>query len=234
MGLLKQNVFLVGFMGVGKTTVGRRLARDLGVPFIDVDAYLHRKHGRDATSLFKQRGESGLRRAEAKALAECADMGPAVISCGEGIVASDRARELLRTRGSAIWLESSAEASLARIRNLRTRPLLAQGCDTDKLWEARRPLYEEVSVARVCVADISTGQAARAIEDVLKESGVYVASEHGETSGERPPRKPAGARQGGVQGKSQKPGGPCKRNGQGKKPPSKQHAGLSGKQKRTR
>lgn len=182
MGLLKQNVFLVGFMGVGKTTVGRRLARDLGVAFIDVDAYLHRRYGKDATSLFKQRGEAGLRRAETKALAECADMGPAVISCGEGIVASQRARELLRTRGCAVWLESSAEASLARIKNLRTRPLLAQGCDTDKLWAARRPLYEEVSIARVCVADISTGQAARAIETVLKEAGVYDPASGGESS----------------------------------------------------
>lgn len=174
MGLLKENVFLVGFMGVGKTTVARRLARDLGVASIDVDAYLQRKHGNDANRLFKQRGEKGLRKAEAKALRECADLGPAVISCGEGIVVLEENRELLKTKGFAVLLESSMEGSLSRIRSMRTRPLLAHGCDTRALWDERKPLYEEVARAHVDVSGRSTAAAAAAIADVLKSNGIYI------------------------------------------------------------
>ncbi|MDO4442589.1 MAG: shikimate kinase, partial [Slackia sp.] len=145
VGALTKNVFLVGFMGVGKTTVARRLARDLGVAAIDVDAYLHRKYGRDANQLFKQRGEKGLRRLEAEALAECAAMGPAVVSCGEGIVALPANRRILAEEGFSVLLESSMEGSLARVRSLRTRPLLAHGYDTDKLWRERKPFNDEVA-----------------------------------------------------------------------------------------
>lgn len=170
---LKKNVFLVGFMGVGKTTVARRLARDLGVASIDVDAYLHRKHGKDANQLFKQRGEKGLRRAEAQALAECVSMGPAVISCGEGIVALSRNRQLIAREGFAVLLESSKEGSLARVKSLRTRPLLAHGCNTDELWRERKPLYDEVAHATVDVRGKSTAAAAAEVAAILKNRGIY-------------------------------------------------------------
>ena len=173
MGTLTKNVFLVGFMGVGKTTVARRLARDLGVASIDVDAYLHRKYGKDANQLFKQRGEKGLRRLESAALAECASMGPAVISCGEGIVALAANRKAISEKGFAVLLESSMEGSLARVRRLRTRPLLAHGCDTDKLWRERKPLYDEVARARIDVRGKATAAVAAEVAAVLKKEGVY-------------------------------------------------------------
>lgn len=177
MGVLKQNVFLVGYMGVGKTTVARRLARDLGVAAIDVDSFLQRKHGRDANRLFKQRGEKWLRCAEAKALSECAALGPAVISCGEGIVALPENRELLKTQGFTVLLESSMEGSLSRIKSMRTRPLLAQGCDTQALWDERKPLYDEVAQAHVDVSNKGTAAAAAAITVELKQRGIYISDE---------------------------------------------------------
>ena len=88
-GTLKKNVFLVGFMGVGKTPVARRMARDMGVACVDVDAFLERKHGKSAAELFGELGEDALRELEYEALVECANMGPSLISCGEGIVAYD-------------------------------------------------------------------------------------------------------------------------------------------------
>lgn len=174
MGTLSRNIFLVGFMGVGKTTVARRLARDLGVAAIDVDSYLQRKCGKDANQLFKQRGEKELRRAESRAFVECCAMGPAVISCGEGIVVSPDNRAVLRQEGFTVLLESSAEGSLARVRSYKTRPLLASGCDTDKLWDDRKPLYEEVADVVVDVEDKSTGAVAQEIADILKTEGAYL------------------------------------------------------------
>ena len=173
MGTLTKNVFLIGFMGVGKTTLARRLARDLGVASIDVDAYLHRKHGKDANQLFKQRGERGLRRLEAAALAECCAMGPAIVSCGEGVVALPANRKLIVEEGFAVLLESSMEGSLARVRSLRTRPLLANGCDTDKLWRERKPLYDEVARVRIDVRGKGTAAVAAEVTAVLKREGVY-------------------------------------------------------------
>lgn len=173
MGRLQKNVFLVGYMGVGKTTVARRLARDLGVAAIDVDAYLQRKHGRDANRLYRQRGEAGLRRAEAKALTECAALGPAVISCGEGIVELPENREFIKNQGFAVLLESSIENSLSRIKSLRTRPLLAQGCDAQTLWDERKPLYDEVAQLHMDVNQKSTAAISAEIAAELKRCGIY-------------------------------------------------------------
>ena len=140
VGTLKKNVFLVGFMGVGKTTVARRMARDMGVACVDVDAFLERKHGRSAAELFGELGENALRELEYEALVECANMGPSLISCGEGIVAYDKSREFLKRRGFAVMLESSEATSLGRIHNLSTRPLLAHDCDIRALGAAQASL----------------------------------------------------------------------------------------------
>ena len=183
MGVLVKNVFLVGFMGVGKTTVARRLARDLRVTAIDVDSYLQRKHGLDVSELFEHHGEDGLRVLEAEALRECAAMGPAVISCGEGVVALEENRVLLANQGLTVLLESSAEESLERIRSLRTRPLLVQGCNADDLWNQRKPYYDEVAHATVDVAQMSTAAAVDRLESILVEQGAYLSSEC-ETSNE--------------------------------------------------
>ena len=177
MGKLIKNIFLVGFMGVGKTTVARRLARNLRVSAIDVDSYILRKHGLDASELFEMRGEEAFRALEAQALRECVGMGPAIISCGEGIVASPESRALLAEEGLTVLLESSAEQSLERIRSLRTRPLLAQGYDADSLWYERKPLYDQVAHATLDVAGKNTPAMADAIEELLVEKQAYIPDE---------------------------------------------------------
>ena len=160
-------------MGVGKTTVARRMARDMGVACVDVDAFLERKHGKSAAELFGELGEDALRELEYEALVECANMGPSLISCGEGIVAYDKSRELLKRRGFAVMLESSEATSLGRIHNLSTRPLLAHDCDIEGLWEQRKPLYEEVARAKINVQGRSTGSVAGFVAKVLARAGVY-------------------------------------------------------------
>lgn len=138
---------------------------------VDVDAFLERKHGRSAAELFGELGEDALRELEYEALVECANMGPSLISCGEGIVAYDKSRELLKRRGFAVMLESSEATSLGRIHNLSTRPLLAHDCDIEGLWEQRKPLYEEVARAKINVQGRSTGSVAGFVAKVLARAG---------------------------------------------------------------
>ena len=145
----------------------------MGVACVDVDAFLERKHGRSAAELFGELGEDALRELEYEALVECANMGPSLISCGEGIVAFDKSRELLKRRGFAVMLESSEATSLGRIHNLSTRPLLAHDCDIEGLWEQRKPLYEEVARAKINVQGRSTGSVAGFVAKVLARAGVY-------------------------------------------------------------
>lgn len=159
VGTLKKNVFLVGFMGVGKTTVARRMARDMGVACVDVDAFLERKHGKSAAELFGEFGEDVLRELEYEALVECANMGHSLISCGEGIVAFDKSRELLKQ--PRVCCDARIERGDffgASIHNLSTRPLLAHDCDIEGLWEQRKPLYEEVARAKINVQGRSTAR----------------------------------------------------------------------------
>lgn len=173
VGTLKKNVFLVGFMGVGKTTVARRMARDMAWPASMWTPSLSENTASRAAELFGELGEDALRELEYEALVECANMGPSLISCGEGIVAYDKSRELLKRRGFAVMLESSEATSLGRIHNLSTRPLLAHDCDIEGLWEQRKPLYEEVARAKINVQGRSTGSVAGFVAKVLARAGVY-------------------------------------------------------------
>jgi shikimate kinase len=173
MSELVRNVFLIGVMGAGKTTIARRLARDLHVASIDVDAYLKRKHGANPTELFKSMGEGPFRDAEAQALKECADMGPAIISCGEGIVVMPQSRILLRDEGFTVLIDAPSKYALSRIHNLSTRPLIAHGHDPKAVMDGRRPLYEKVAHATVSTRGKSTPAIAAEVAKILKSEGVY-------------------------------------------------------------
>lgn len=174
MPTLKTNVFLVGIMGVGKTTIARRLARMLGVAAVDVDSYMRNMYHRDSSRLFKDMGEEKFRACEVHALAACADLGPAIVSCSEGAVTTPEGRRILTERGFAIFLDSSCDGAMKRIRSLRTRPLLAQGGDAHSIMDARRPMLEEVACACVDVEGLSTTEACARVTAVLKGRGIYV------------------------------------------------------------
>lgn len=173
MSELVRNVFLIGVMGAGKTTVARRLARDLHVASVDVDAYIKRKHGANPTELFRTMGEGPFRNAEAQALKECAAMGPAIISCGEGVVVMPQSRTLLRDQGFTVLIDAPSKYALSRIHNLSTRPLIAHGHDPKAVMEGRRPLYEKVAHVTVCTQGKSTSCIAAEIAQILKDQGVY-------------------------------------------------------------
>jgi shikimate kinase len=143
-----QPIFLVGFMGAGKSTVGPVLAEHLGVAFIDLDEVIERETGTSIDDLFTLGGEEGFRVAERDALAGVMCDGPAVVACGGGIVTDELSRGLLTGAGDVIYLAVTADESFARVKDrLAGRPLLkgADPAGAAALLGLRERLYEQVA-----------------------------------------------------------------------------------------
>jgi shikimate kinase len=167
--MIRQHIFLVGPMGVGKTTVGKQLAGLLDRPFIDVDSEIESRCGADIQWIFDMEGEEGFRAREAKVLKDIVSSNKvAVIATGGGAVLMPANREILRSNGQVVYLSVSKEQLYERMRKDKNRPLL-QVDDReqviDQLIEVRDPLYREVA-DKVFVAD--GGSAAKVAKSILE------------------------------------------------------------------
>jgi shikimate kinase len=142
------HVLLIGFMGAGKSTVGPRLAVQLGVPFIDLDDRIVAEQGLQIARIFSDQGEARFREIEHDALASLSGEGRSVVACGGGIVTLPESRALLRGLGTVVYLRTTAAEALARIRDTSSRPLLdgphAQRNAAD-LLSTRSALYAETA-----------------------------------------------------------------------------------------
>ena len=141
------HIFLIGFMGSGKSTVGPLLAKMLSRPFVDLDANVEHSAAKTCAEIFADAGEEAFRSLEAQALMALADAEPAVVACGGGIVLRDENRRLLKKLGTTIYLRVTAGEALARIGNTVGRPLLATGDPQSAatLLRARTGLYRAVA-----------------------------------------------------------------------------------------
>ena len=144
----KDNIFLVGLMGAGKTTVGKLLAKQLGKTFIDADHEIELRTGVKIPVIFEIEGEAGFRKREETVIAELAGRSNIVLGTGGGAVLSAQNRELLRTQGTVVYLRGSPEQLYERTRHDRNRPLLQTEDPLAKLRELygqRDPLYREIA-----------------------------------------------------------------------------------------
>lgn len=145
----KQHIFLVGPMGVGKTTLGKKLAGLLNRPFFDVDVEIETRCGADIPWIFDMEGEQGFRNRETRAFEDIvASSDQAVIATGGGLVLSSRNREVLCANGQVIYLSASKEQLFERTRKDKSRPLLQVENRLEviaELLENRHPLYTEVA-----------------------------------------------------------------------------------------
>ena len=164
------HVFLVGFMGSGKSTVGRMLARRMELPFVDLDRAIESRAGMTVSQIFEASGEPAFRDLEHTELALFADRPRTVVACGGGVVVEDRDRALLKQLGRVVYLRVTADEALARIGSTEGRPLLA-GADPVSLGRtllaSRESLYEAVADASVDTAGLSPQQVADAVAAVL-------------------------------------------------------------------
>ena len=145
----EQHIFLVGPMGVGKTSVGRQLAGLLHRPFVDVDAEIESRCGADIQWIFDMEGEAGFRKRETKVLGDIVTNSvSSVIATGGGVVMTEENRKILQSSGQVIYLSVSKEQLYERMRRDKSRPLLQvdnREQVIDDLIELRDPLYREVA-----------------------------------------------------------------------------------------
>ena len=144
----KRNIFLVGPMGAGKSTIGRQLAQQLNMDFIDSDAVIEERTGADISWIFDLEGEEGFRKREERIINELTQMQGIVLSTGGGAVLSKESRNYLSARGIVIYLETTVEKQFQRTQRDKKRPLLQTENPRQTLEELakiRNPLYEEIA-----------------------------------------------------------------------------------------
>ena len=148
MALHRGNLFLVGLMGAGKTTLGRQLARRLDKRFVDADHELEARLGVSIPTIFEIEGEDGFRDREEAIIDELTRMSGIVLATGGGAVLRSASRARLRENGTVLYLHAEPETLWQRLRNSRHRPMLHAADPRNRLVELYRlrdPLYREVA-----------------------------------------------------------------------------------------
>lgn len=166
------NIFLVGLMGAGKTTVGRLIARHLNRPFIDSDHEIEKRTGVNIPLIFELEGEAGFRTREAAVIEELTEHRNIVLATGGGAVLSQRNRDNLRRNGIVIYLRAKVDDLWQRTRHDKNRPLLQTADPQEKLKELfaqRDPLYCEIADIIVDSGTQSVHALVHQIEEQLKQ-----------------------------------------------------------------
>jgi len=145
-----RSIVLVGMMGVGKSSIGRRLAARLGVPFVDADAEIEKAAGMSIADIFARHGEADFRSGEARVIARLLDGGPQVLATGGGAVMNADTRAAIKAKGVSIWLSAEFDVLMRRINKRKNdRPLLQTADPAATLREllvAREPAYAQADL----------------------------------------------------------------------------------------
>lgn len=148
MDRLERNIYLIGPMGSGKTTIGQRLAKHLGLRFLDCDHEIEAQTGASVTLIFDVEGEDGFRARETRMLQELSAQSGVLIATGGGAILKEENRKILRETGLVVYMRTSVQQQLRRLGRDRSRPLLQTPDRRDKLSrlaEQRNPLYREIA-----------------------------------------------------------------------------------------
>lgn len=144
-----KTIALVGLMGAGKSSIGRRLAQTLGFPFVDADTEIENAAGLTIEEIFAREGEAAFRTGERRVIARLLDTPPHVLATGGGAFMDPATRALLRARAISIWLKADLELLYARVSRRGNRPLLKNGdprAVLARLIEERYPIYAEADI----------------------------------------------------------------------------------------
>jgi shikimate kinase len=163
-----RTIALVGLMGVGKSTVGRRLAQRLGLPFADGDVEIEAAAGMSVSDIFSELGEAEFRAGEARVMRRLLEGPPVVLATGGGAVLHEGTRALLKSKAITVWMRADLETVTERVQRRDTRPLL-RGRDPAEalrtLAEARYPLYAQADLT----VEVGVGSHAQAVEAIVRQ-----------------------------------------------------------------
>jgi shikimate kinase len=162
-----RNIALTGFMAVGKSAVGRTLARKLGRRFVDLDKIIEKSEGMKVKDIFSRKGESYFRRAEKQALAEVLFQGEQVIATGGGVVIDEENIRLLREKSFLVCLTAAPEVLLRRAGKGRQRPLLEGGDRSQRIGELLAQREKNYAQAHIAV-DTSDLTVEQVVEKIIE------------------------------------------------------------------
>jgi shikimate kinase len=149
-GLDRRSVVLVGMMGAGKSSVGRRLAARLGIPLVDADAEIEKAAGMSIADIFARHGESDFRSGEARVIARLLDGGPQVMATGGGAFMNPDTRAAIKAKGISVWLNAEFDVLMRRINKRKNERPLLQTADPSatlaQLLAARNPIYAQADI----------------------------------------------------------------------------------------
>ena len=169
-----RSVVLVGMMGAGKSSVGRRLAARLGLPFVDADNEIEDAAGMTIAEIFAEHGEPYFRAGEARVIARLLDGGPQVLATGGGAVMNQQTRDLIHIKGISVWLKADVEVLLRRTRRRTDRPLAER---IKELLPQREPVYAQSDLVVQSRDDPHDTIVDEVIEGLAKHLGVAGRSE---------------------------------------------------------
>lgn len=166
----KRNIFLIGPMGAGKSTIGRQLAQMLNMDFLDSDSVIEERSGADIDWIFDLEGEAGFRKREERIINELTQSQGLVLSTGGGSVVSKDNRNALSARGIVVYLETAIDKQFERSQRDKKRPLLQTDDPYQVLVElakVRNPLYEEIADITIQTNDQTAKVVATQIIDMM-------------------------------------------------------------------
>jgi shikimate kinase len=145
----RRSIVLVGMMGAGKSSVGRRLAARLGLTFVDADTEIEAAAGMSIAEIFAAHGEAYFRSGEARVIARLLEGGPQVMATGGGAIMNPDTRALVRVKGVSVWLDAEYEVLLRRVKRRTDRPMLKTADPAEtlrRLLNERKPVYSQADV----------------------------------------------------------------------------------------
>jgi shikimate kinase len=165
-------IVLVGLMGAGKTSIGRRLAEKMGLDFVDADTEIEKAAGKSIPDIFADHGEAHFRDGERRVIARLLDNGKQVLATGGGAFMNEETRKAIKAHGLSVWLKADLDVLLKRVAKRGGRPLLENRDPAEVLQNLitlRYPVYEEADIT-VESLDVQHGQM---VNEVLKALADY-------------------------------------------------------------
>lgn len=172
MNITNYNIMLIGFMGAGKTTVSKRLSKELRLPEVDMDSYIVEHEGKKISQIFDEKGEEGFRQIETECIKEISKIKGQIVSCGGGAVLKDENVEIMKRSGLIVLLTASPETIYGRVKDSTDRPILNGNMNVEfieQLMNKRKDRYLEVADVIISTDNKSVSVISKEIQAKLSE-----------------------------------------------------------------